>query len=455
MTKDFNWRIPEYIDLPKLIMDSPPNFKLKPDHCYSIIDTICERSLFLDLDETEYVNLHSDILQYLNHNYKKYIDYLIDNYIIESDEKYTIGKKSFGYKINEDYISDFIEIPIKTFTLKKRIKKVIEKEAKEDEKTTAGYEYLTKWFNDKLCIDKKEAINKIKERKMANKKGGAQGLLRQDKEKISRNLLAVEKFANKEFACMVDPNIGRFHSRLTNLKKEMRNYITYDGKPLVNLDINNSQPLLSGVLLNKAFYKEGEGFNIYYIPSVIKLFKSNKILNDTLSQLYISIMSVEPAEMPVCKGFAEYLNLIQKGTFYQELSTLLFPKDPFDKEEIKKVVYTIFFSDNRGKNRNKKIFEKHFPEVYSIFKLIKRRNKRILSHLLQRIESYIIIETVAKRIGIEQPQLPIFTIHDSIACPIEHMGYVETLMKEEILNITGLSAEIGKEYWTPEKSTKE
>ena len=48
----------------------------------------------------------------------------------------------------------------------------------------------------------------------------------------------------------IDTTAGRLHSTLTQLKSDLRQFITYDGHPLVSIDIVNSQPYLSTVLLS-------------------------------------------------------------------------------------------------------------------------------------------------------------------------------------------------------------
>ena len=95
----------------------------------------------------------------------------------------------------------------------------------------------------------------------------------------------------------------------------------------------------------------------------------------------------------------------------------------------------------------KRDFKTHFPEVYEIFRLIKKGNHSLLSHILQRIESTIMIQHVAKRIAKESPDLPIFTIHDSIATTVGNEDYVSTVIQEEALRLTGLNVQLGIEYW--------
>ena len=87
--------------------------------------------------------------------------------------------------------------------------------------------------------------------------------------------------------------------------------------------------------------------------------------------------------------------------------------------------------------------------VYEVFSLIKRKEKSLLARILQSIESDIIVNRASKRIAKEQPDLPIFTIHDSIATILGNEDYVATIITEEVKNLTDLDVQLGYEYWNP------
>jgi hypothetical protein len=149
--------------------------------------------------------------------------------------------------------------------------------------------------------------------------------------------------------------------------------------------------------------------------------------------------------------FKEYLRIVQSGRFYEEVSELLFPDEEVSRDKVKEIVFTLFFADNRHGpklRQTEKPFKERFPNVYKVFSLLKRHNKTILSHILQRVESRLIIETITRRIATERPELPLFTVHDSIATTVGNEAYVEGVMKDEIRKLTGLKACIGREHWS-------
>ena len=114
---------------------------------------------------------------------------------------------------------------------------------------------------------------------------------------------------------------------------------------------------------------------------------------------------------------------------------------------MKELTYKVFFSSNKSiqgmNNWTKKQFKWKFKGIYEMFAAIKRKNHRALSHILQRIESEIIIQNVCKRISLEHPTLPIFTIHDSVLTTDGNQEYVINVIEEEAFKLTGLKVSLG------------
>jgi hypothetical protein len=133
------------------------------------------------------------------------------------------------------------------------------------------------------------------------------------------------------------------------------------------------------------------------------------------------------------------------------MASIIAPNKPYNKVEMKTMMFMVFFSSNRfigqPKAHFKRLFKVNFPEVYEVFVKLKKKNHAALSHLLQRIESNVIVERSARRIAKEQPKLPIFTVHDSIATTKGNEEYVAQIIKEEVYQYTGLIAQIGFETW--------
>ncbi len=411
---------------------------------------------FLDVtDSAIWVRLRADRLKEFNDNYRLYIAYLTANGILQVDKGYIVGEQTKGYRISPKYYGgDPIEIPVVDYVIKKRARDYKQSQLNAISHDP-NYNHLGKWFNSRLTIDRDggtEEVNKIFPLFAGNKESGVYGKLRlQGTSGRYKALRAIKRISNQEFYCKVDPNIGRFHSILTNMRKPLRKYLRYNGEVLINLDITNSQPLLSGILLSRGFYKPKKGqLSIYNYNTLSNLITFQQ-LNKCSREVNSSIMLGETDETLCCIDFCKYLELTQSGHFYEKVGEVLFPNQNVPRDEIKELTYIMFFSDNRHGPSQRKMeqpFINEFPNVYKIFAILKRHNKAVLSHILQRTESLIVIESATRRIARERPQLPIFTIHDSIATTVGNEDYVENILKEEIKKVTGLNATIGREVWS-------
>jgi hypothetical protein len=157
-------------------------------------------------------------------------------------------------------------------------------------------------------------------------------------------------------------------------------------------------------------------------------------------------MLVESLKKLTDKGFGDYEKYVNSGDFYKMLADAVYPKLPFDKQKMKKMIFTILFSNNRYMGQEgakpKRDFKEHFSNIYEIFRLIKKNNHRALAHLLQRIESTIMISAVSSRIAKERPNLPFFTIHDSVLTIEGEEAYLASIIKEEVFKYTQLKVQL-------------
>ena len=144
-----------------------------------------------------------------------------------------------------------------------------------------------------------------------------------------------------------------------------------------------------------------------------------------------------------------FIDMVNSGNFYNRIYTKMYPDKPYDRSIAKLMILIYFFSSNRSRAEFKKDFKNTLPAVHKLFALLKKKNHRALSHLLQRIESEIIIERVTKRISREKPDLPIFTIHDSVVTIQGNENYVARIIKEEVQKAKKLDVKLGLEYWNP------
>lgn len=168
-------------------------------------------------------------------------------------------------------------------------------------------------------------------------------------------------------------------------------------KRLVAIDIVNSQPYLSTVLLNPTKFKEN---NILEI-----ILKINPKLNNNIYPIMLVKKIVEVSRDVNTRLF---INLVSSGRFYEEFGLILKKNKTIEettdecntRKNAKKITFSSFFSPNNAISyRNEvKIFNMIFPKVYSVFKMIKygKGHHNTLPILLQDFEANLVLHKACK-----------------------------------------------------------
>lgn len=451
--------VPENFNINVLVIDNPPEFKFHRDkfnYIAHLINDIPSKKKNLEdgyryweKEDYSFTSLYSPLLQAKIQDYKKYIQYLTDNGVLVSDNLHIKGQKSIGYKFSKKYQTDIKPVPLTKQIFIKRVLQFVNVDydslkssfIKSGENNEQKYDYLTKWFNEKLTIDyvgAKSYLDELFEQELLQ--------FGHEKAMIKKNLrkIVVEKIHRGNFLSRVDMTVGRLHTVLTQLKSELRQFVRYDGKKLVAADLKNSQPYLSTILF------DAERLNRREILKVIKSYNHN--FNT----------SYNPFNIPyyVSKNIETYKNYVESGKLYERFVVALIeegvldPNEDFDtlRGTAKKAVLTSIFSPNNAiaYKTEMKIFKQIFPEVYSVFKTIKygKGKHNTLAILLQKIETELVLDEVCKIISEANPSIPIFTLHDAVITTENHIEFVEMVMKEVLAEAIGLNPTIKREYWS-------
>ncbi len=443
--------------------------KVMKDKIYVLLDSITHSRLKKTTSINPYTLLSAKKLKELYGDcYKEILNLLIQVDVIECDNSYIIGRKSKGYRYTKEY-KDAIPV-IKKITNSTLVKKFI----KNNTTSLNNYEHLHQFIYDiEIDVEAAESyIYNLYQTKLNDYKIQVDLFFErqmQDNSKFDQNnvpvnpicwfyhqLRAIYLIHNKQIRFKVDETGYRLHTNLTNIKKELRNFITYKGNKLVAVDYSNSQPLLTTILLKQEYwskkgsnnvlltyrnvkYKDKEANFIYDIINNIKSYSSN-----TYTMFPTFNQSIDT------QSTRRYISLCEKGDLYEYLErNLNFSKR--SRKEVKISVFQILFTDNRyiGQKdaKPKREFKILFPEVYKVLAMIKKNKSNLLPILLQRIESEIILNRVAKRIERERPELPIFTIHDSVVTTVGNELYIQCVMKDEMDKAINLRPNTEIEYW--------
>ncbi|MFH6935230.1 hypothetical protein [Flavobacterium sp. FlaQc-30] len=160
----------------------------------------------------------------------------------------------------------------------------------------------------------------------------------------------------------------RLDTNLTNMASDLRPFIMgYEN--MSYLDLNNSQPVLFNILLNK--YK-----------------------NDASQSLLHEIDS--------------YFNFTTSGKWYEKLMELY----SLSRNDCKKIWMEIAYSKNQHFKEHKNIFKKEFPSIYAIIENVKKVNYSAFAIELQSIESKIFIDEISREL-VNNQIIP-FTMHDGL-----------------------------------------
>ncbi|ARN77942.1 hypothetical protein BST97_07990 [Nonlabens spongiae] len=492
--------LPQNLDLFTVKEEYPTSIPNAVDKCAYICSLILMSKQYnKDRMDDEYIPLHSTKLQKVVNDYKACLDYLVECGIIEINHHYIVGEHSKGYRFTRKY--DTVAVP---FTA---LKPTFRRKLKQLENNRIGYtkhlNYITKWLNSNLKINEELAeqyINlnynlktqfpDLRDYDQREKK------FKKPENQFKFSSLVLERLKNEDYTYAQDRNVYRLHTNLTNMPSILRNALTYNGKPLISIDIKNSQPYLAILLLVNCFRltrrtKPKTELKIDFgrkLRETISTFKSsenvgrncrsstfldNDDVNSTKSyskeidnedrvnikdirlkdqSTYIMLL-----DQPVSQSAIDidlYIEKVTGGRFYEYLGELFSRELGYeyaDRNRVKVEVLKLFFSSNSFISQPdaaaKREFKKHFPTVYKIFSAVKKKNKADLAILLQSIESYLMLDVIAKRISKELPHAPIFSIHDSIATTHEYADDVERIMNEELTKAIGIAPRLKREYW--------
>ena len=212
---------------------------------------------------------------------------------------------------------------------------------------------------------------------------------------------------------------------------------------------------MSTILLKKSFWLKDTTINTINHSIIPIKDKEVDIIESIIKEITYNTYTMIPTfnKHNDSKELNEYTSLCNDGVLYEYLQSNL-GMDSSSRKDVKSSVFQILFTDNRfigqKEAKPKRAFRDLFPQVYRILSLVKRKNSKFLPILLQRIESEILLNRVAKRIEIEEPSLPIFTIHDSIVTTKGNELYIQSIMLEEMCKAIGSIPKTTIEYWTPD-----
>lgn len=479
--EQFILHIPQNIYLDDLLNKYPIDIANAKDYIVFLLHQIHAVSAFrnnVDIEESNgYTNLSGTILQDKVDNYAPLLAWCIDVGIIESDYHYSQEKgKSIGYRFSEAYRTELKEQVITLRTLIKKIKsrkkpsklnppvlmpenifnfqlaELAGRRLSYAELARERLNHLERWFNKELKVDMISAekyLIELRDKEEANPE------VKFPMHNFNCRMLVLEALnSSDKHRFKVDEKAGRLHTNLTSTQSELKAFIKYQDKKIVSADIINCQPMLSLNFLNETL--------LYKNKMLERIALYNKKFDDSISAnhhfSYCSMLGNFIRENSNAKDVLLYKGLVLSGGIYEYFGNILQENNiasTLNKTDLrkfaKKQIFRAFFDRNTAINRKNshalKLFRQHFPTVYEIFSQIKSGKHNALACALQNLESEIVLHRACLKLWQINPEIPLWTIHDSIASTEENYELVKDVLKKVLFEVVEVDVEIKREPW--------
>lgn len=406
--------------------------------------------------EKFFVPLKAEILKsMLGDCYKKILEWMVNSEIIYRDKHYSKGNFSIGCRFVDKYLS----VKSKTVTVtnsflyKKHFK--YDSNVNKDKRITDKLETFLK--SEKLKVDF-DLVERVYEQLMASVTSAEDAIrinIAYSSTKANLQLLQDGDFHVKQ------DNTGyRVHSPLTNLKKEYRKCLSYDGMSLVEIDFCNSQFFLMNYLLQLKHWTFNSTLSSN--PKKVELLKrlrNNTNIYSPTKDDNITIMILKFLENRFRKGFQEcqFSRDSVNGTIYNVIQENVVKNDTIeiDKNETKQHLIALSFASKQHhyhyfNGKYKPIwdcFKAVYSEATTLIDIIKSKDYKDFAKVVQRIESYLVINQICGSWTKMHPKKFIATIHDCIITTIDNKDELEAHILTQSEALIGLRPQLSSKVW--------
>lgn len=389
-------------------------------------------------------------------NCNQYMDWLIEKNVIELTDNHSACYSSRKYRFSE-FIMSLLEKDseiIMTELENLDSGNIVLEKSIQESSVYAENKHLLKWFDDKLVIDFEGAKTYI------------QDLIFYESEyfdlkfkKVHWNHQILALHHKVFYATRNEESDFRLHTVLMSLKKIFKPFVTYDGQKIIGYDLKNSQPF----------------FLVFLIESIMNNnSKIDNILDRTYSKYYYNTYMLQKITQTLCskefqREYKMFKSWVLDGRIYENMTEIITPDKHLGRyytykyderleckvREIhdslrgmmKGVFFTLLFCGVKTKDKHYNTFKRAFPNLVGLIEIFKMKKNSNFSKLLQNIESECIIDFVSREIAKEYPEMPLFSIYDSLSTTENYAPILEDLMPKYIFEYTGLTPKIEEGKW--------
>ncbi len=404
-----------------------------------------------------------------------------DDPIIEVDNSWhnPNGAKSSGYcqgyRITHKYNTG--EVVFKT--IPKKLSKVISKYTDKDTSAADAapdYKFLLEQFeSNTLSFDPKvyKFISNFSQQLLVRIQNNNPYQIKLVHNLIGRWIYYIKQIEDYKSWCKVSPKNHRLNSSITNLPRLLRPFLLFNGESLTCVDVTSSQPYLLSSIMQAKFYNESRvGYNLKTIyPELYRELIENGSIdtsntgigyyssNTGYTNSFISNLSNSSSFM-WCNFFTApdidsitnytqapfyldfYTDLLNRYYTYNNIPKRVAQKE--DREKLKGTMMFVLFDENKGHRNNNlqiQMFQSVYPGVEKWLNQIHTLiGKKRFSYLLQRAESYLLLNVICKEFIEQHPTAPLITIHDGIFTTKEYVRNLNGFVLRRLREITGIIA---------------
>ena len=429
----------------------PVNLNLKQfpssmrDYVHYFLNQIHWRTIQWKADSDGFVRLKHDYLRRFIPREKipTIRDRLQEQGVIEWHKHYSPESHSYGFRLTPEY-QETKRVLCDNQRLNNKIAQI------QKVGSLPVHNWLRKQF-EKLTFDLEMAKSIIPNLEQTPRPG-KKSLPKHEYQQLLLN--SAIRLANKDIWFKVD-NYGRVHTPMTSIITDLRQCCFVNGQSLVEMDLANSQPLFAAIcgkrffssnkqkqqLINKQFNRKE---NPYCVQEIARIRKNETQKQNTQENNHTRIMTSElPSGVEIIGlkdtskvekkvnnlplDLIDYSSLCERGEFYESLI-----RDDMDRSKFKQQLYAdVFFGRGYKPSGVRYEFERRYPSIAQMLRSLKKTNYKHSSHVLQNYESTMFIYRICGRIMKENPDAPVFTIHDSLMTTLQHKDYIYDVMMSE------------------------
>jgi hypothetical protein len=362
---------------------------------YLFIDLINRKTISQPKKELrgQWARLKAEYIKdFIGYQYKKYIDILTDNNIV--NRNYYSEGKSYDYSVN--YVFESEELT--EIKLNRKLQSKVLKDYVRPTTKAARLQYDTLKSNS-FKFDAAGAFNWV-----------------QNQSELNKNKLIAY---NSSITHLYEKNIfvfpsksGRHYHNFNLIKSDLRQYCTLDNETLIGIDLKSSQPYFLACKMLKEYPDNPDIQKFYNIV--------------TKQDIYTWMLEQFDQEHPD-KFYLDYK--------YDEIYKTWIGQNKYllTRNDIKPEFLKVLFKDNKGSTPLQTIFKNKLPSVYDYIRTKKSIKKNNLAIELQKAEADIFIKAADKMFN---QGIKVLTVHDSIYCKESDKINVLIILKNEF-NIQG------------------